>query len=239
MNRDVKAALDIVNDSRSKTRSNLLAEVYQGKGMVKQPSSMIIQRGKENKDDVNARVSSVLQSYTEGNSKIPEMQAAILADKSAVKVKVSPSSSGYKYEMIVTGEKGQEYRQPISEQHYEYLGGAPLANAPIPRVISQIDTFGTSNMAGGTDPGSAWFGSNTFKNLTGAGYTATGDLVTDKANRDKLWFKIDLHHKDGTTEKLTYPDPFFKYNADGTLNNQLDFLSSGINKTVIEQIRRK
>jgi hypothetical protein len=184
-------------------------------------------------------VSSVLQSFAEGNSDIPAMQAAILADKSAVKVKVSPSSSGYRYEMIVTGEKGEEYRQPISEQHYEFLGGAPLANAPTPRVISQIDTYGTSNMSGSTDSGSAWFGSNTFKNLKGADYTATGDLVRDRANKDKLWFKLDLHYKDGTTEKLTYPDPFFKFNADGTLNNQLDFLSSGINKTVIEQIRSR
>jgi hypothetical protein len=239
LNPQVQEALGLVNDSKSRNRSKLLAEVYQGKGMVKQPSSMVIQRGKENKDDVNARVSSVLQPYAEMNSEIPNMQAAILADKSAIKVKVSPSSSGYKYEMIITGEKGQEYRQPISEQQYEYLGGAPLANAPVPRVISQIDTYGTSNMSGGTDSGSAWFGSNTFKNLTGANYTATGDLVTDKANKDKLWFKLDLHHKDGSTERLTYPDPFFKYNADGTLNNQLDFLSSGINKTVIEQIRNK
>lgn len=239
MNRDVKAALDIVNDSRSKTRSALLAEVYQGKGMVKQPASMVIQRGKENKDDVNARVASVLETYSDMNSEIPAMQAAILADKSAVKLKVHPSASGYQYEMIITGEKGEKYSQPISEQHYEFLGGAPLANAPTPRVISQIDTYGTSNMSGGTDSASAWFGANTFKNLTGADYTATGDLITDKANKDKLWFKLDLHHKDGSTERLTYPDPFFKYNSDGTLNNQLDFLSSGINKTVIEQIRKK
>lgn len=239
MNRDVKAALDIVNDSRSKTRSALLAEVYQGKEMVKQPSSMVIQRGKENKDDVNARVSSVLQSYSTINSEIPEMQAAILADKSAIKVRVNPSSGGYNYEMIITGEKGQEYIQPISEQHYEYLGGAKLTNAKTSPIIGQLSSFGTSNLSGTTDPSSAWFGNNDFKNLKGSGYTATGDVIADKFNKNKLWFKINLHYPDGSTEKLTYPDPFFKQNEDGTMNTQLDFLASGINKTVIEQIRKK
>jgi hypothetical protein len=239
MNRDVKAALDIVNDSRSKTRSKLLAEVYQNREMVKQPASMVIQRGKENKDDVNARVASVLQSYSTINSQIPEMQAAILADKSAVKMRVSPSSDGYRYEMIITGEKGQEYIQPISEQHYEYLGGAPLTNAKRSAILGQISSFGTSNLSGTSDPASAWFGNNDFKNLRGSGYTATGDLVADKFNKDKLWFKINLHYPDGRTEKLTYPDPFLKQNPDGSINQQLDFLASGINRTVIEQIRRK
>ena len=239
INPQVKAALDIVNDSRSRTRSKLLAEVYQDRNMTKQPASMVIQRGKENKEDVNARVSSVLQSYSSINSNIPEMQAAILADKSAIKVRVSPSSDGYNYEMIITGEKGQEYVQPISQQHYEYLGGAPLTNAKTSPIIGQLSSFGTSNLSGGTNPESAWFGNNDFKNLKGAGYTATGDVVADKFNKNKLWFKINLHYADGSTEKLTYPDPFFKQNADGTMNSQLDFLASGINKTVIEQIRSK
>lgn len=239
INPQVKEALDIVNDSRSKTRSKLLAEVYQNREMVKQPASMVIQRGKENKDDVNARVASVLQSYSTLNSQIPEMQAAILADKSAVKMRVSPSSDGYRYEMIITGEKGQEYIQPISEQHYEYLGGAPLTNAKRSAILGQISSFGTSNLSGTSDPASAWFGNNDFKNLRGSGYTATGDLVADKFNKDKLWFKINLHYPDGRTEKLTYPDPFLKQNPDGSINQQLDFLASGINRTVIEQIRRK
>ena len=239
MNREVKSALDIVNDSRSQTRSKLLAEVYQNREMIKQPASMVIQRGKENKDDVNARVASVLQSYSTLNSQIPEMQAAILADKSAVKMRVSPSSDGYRYEMIITGEKGQEYVQPISEQHYEYLGGAPLTNAKRSAILGQVSSFGTSNLSGTSDPASAWFGNNDFKNLRGSGYTATGDLVADKFNKDKLWFKINLHYPDGRTEKLTYPDPFLKQNPDGSINQQLDFLASGINKTVIEQIRRK
>ena len=120
-----------------------------------------------------------------------------------------------------------------------YLGGAPLTNAKTSPIVGQLSSFGTSNLSGTTDPSSAWFGNNDFKNLKGAGYTATGDVIADKFNKNKLWFKINLHYPDGSTEKLTYPDPFFKQNADGTMNTQLDFLASGINKTVIEQIRKK
>ena len=47
------------------------------------------------------------------------------------------------------------------------------------------------------------------------------------------------HFSDGSTNPITYPEPFSKFNPDGSLNQKLDYLPLGINSTVIQQIKSK
>ena len=236
---EIENAAELINDSRYKATTKFLADVYKERGMIKQPVSVAVQRGKENKDDVNGRLSSIVDKFKEVIPNEAEVQAAILEEGSAVKFKVHPEmSGGIKYEMIVTSKKSGKYSVPVDEDSYSYMMGQPFSNVATPKIVDQINSYGSSNLQeGSTNPATAWFNANSFSNLTNVNYTATGDLIKDEANPNKLWFKIYLHNSDGSVEPLTYPKPLYKINRDGTVNQSLDNLAAGINKTVIEQIR--
>ena len=237
---EIENAAELINNRKFKTTTKFLADVYKDKGMIKQPVSVAVQRGKENKDDVNSRLSSIVDKFRDVIPNEAEMQAAILEEGSAVKFKIHPEmSGGIKYEMIVTSKKtGAKYTLPVDEESYSYMMGKPFTNVPTPRVVSQLNSYGSSNLQeGSSDPSTAWFGASDFSNLSNVNYTATGDLISDELDPNKLWFKLYLHKGDGSVEPLHYPKPLYKLNSDGTVNQSLDHVSAGINKAVIEQIK--
>jgi len=226
--------------------ASLESEIYLKSGMVKQPVSVPVLRGKENAEDKNNRISAVIGKYKDNLNETPgftesNMQSALLSTKpNAVSIKVVPGASAYdknKYELRIVSDDGKTRSATIDEDDFEYLQGYRFSNVPIPEVVKQINYNGTSNLGGSENPTTAWFKANSFKNLRGTNYTATADLIPDQANPDKLWFKIYVNYKDGRHEPITFPQPFFKFNQDGTVNQDLDNLPMGINNAVIQQLK--
>ncbi len=223
------------------------SEIYLKGGMIKQPVSMPVIRGKENADDRNALISAIIGKYKSNLNETPEfseadMQSALLSTKpNAVSFKVTPGASSYdknKYELRLVSDDGKTRSATVDEGDFESLQGYKFSNIPIPEVVKQLNSNGTSNLSGSENPATAWFKSNSFKNLKGRDYTATADLVPDQANPDKLWFKLYLNYKDGRqSEPITFPQAFYKYNPDGTINQDLDNLPMGINSAVIQQLK--
>jgi len=248
LNKEVSDAVQFINKSKYGTLAKIESELYIKNGYIKQPVSMPILRGKENKDDINAKISTVIGKYSSGLNETPGynadvMQAALLEDGSAVKTTVIPGSVANepnKYQLTVTSKKtGKPMSVTIDEEDHQFLQNQKFANKSNPRILQQINMTGTSNLSGKEDPNTTWFGANDFKNLKGVNYTVTSDVVTDDYNKDKLWMKLYIHNADGTITNLTFPQPILKYNADGSLNHNLDVLPMGINDAVIQQIKSK
>lgn len=243
----IKNAGEFMHDSNYKALAKLEGELYIKKGVIKQPTSVAVMRGDENKEDVASRVSAVVDKYnvneTPGFSR-EDVQAAVLSkDPSAVKLVSYPGVGKYsdtKYEMRVTNPKnGQMLPLTIDKADYEYIQRqSPPVSQDIPKTLSLLNDQGTTNHSKGNSPDSAHFGMNNFKNLTSTDYTVTGDLINDKADPGKAWFKLYIHHKNGSTETVTYPQPIEKFNADGSPNTTLDYLPLGINSSVIQQITK-
>ena len=248
MNPAVKEAGEFLYQSNYGKLAGIESELYLKGGMVKQPVSVPILRGKENAEDKNNRISVVIGKYKNNLNETPgfseaDLQSALLSTKpNAVSVKITPGSSEYdknKYELRVVSDNGKTRSVTIDDDDFEYLQGYRFNNVPVPEVVKQINYNGTSNLSGTENPTTAWFKSNQFKNLKGVNYTATADLIPDQSNPDMLWFKIYVNSKDGNHEPITYPQPFFKYNQDGTINQDLDNLPIGINNAVIQQLKIK
>jgi hypothetical protein len=248
MDKSVKEAGKFLHASNYGKLAGIESELYLKGGMVKQPVSVPILRGKENAEDKNNRISVVVGKYKNNLNETPgfseaDMQSALLSTKpNAVSVKITPGASVYdknKYELRVVSDNGKTRSVTIDDDDFEYLQGYRFNNVPIPEVVKQLNYNGTSNLSGTENPTTAWFKSNQFKNLKGVNYTATADLIPDQDNPDKLWFKIYVNSKDGSHVPITYPQPFFKYNQDGTINQDLDNLPIGINNAVIQQLKIK
>ena len=207
-------------------------------------------RGKANRDDRNAVISNIISNYkgnvneTVGFSE-KDLQSALLSTKpNAISIKVTPGASEYdrnKYELRIVSDDGNTKSVTISDDQFESIQGYRFENLPVPEVFKQLNYNGTSNLSGSENPKDAWFKANTFKNLRSSEYTATADLVPDQETPDKLWFKIYLNYKDGRAPETLTLDrmPIFKYNQDGTINQDLDRLPEGINSAVIQQLKMK
>jgi hypothetical protein len=245
----VKAG-DFINNSNYKKLSKAESQLYLDEGMIKQPLSAPVIRGKENKADVNSRISAVVGKYKGNLNETPgfneeDMQAALLSDEEGVvKITSYPGVGNYsptKYVLKITNSKNGKTREvTIDNDDYKtIMKVAPPTNLPTPKVISILDHVGTTNMSKIDGPNSNYWGHSSFKNLTGVNYTVTSDLVKDKSDPNKYFMKLYLHYKDGSTEPLVYPEPFYKINPDGSLNQTLDYLPNGINATVIKQLKSK
>ena len=245
MNPNVKAAGEIINNSNYGKIAEIEAQLYVDNGYLKQPKSYPVQRGKENKDDVNARMVGIVSKYS-GNLNQVEgfdtnaMIAEILSEKpGAVKLTATAGISSrtpVEYSMtVIKADKQQS--MIISEDDYTYLSkNPPMRSAPTPRVIEQINTYGTSGRDGTDNPNAAWYTASKFKNLTGVDYTVTGNLVPDKNDPNSLWFKMYIHNKDNSITHVTYDQPIPKFNKDGSLNQDLDRIPEGVNSTIIQQL---
>jgi len=247
INPTIQQAGKFLNASNYGKLAAIESELYLKSGMIKQPVSIPVLRGKENAEDKNTRISAIISKYKDNLNETPgfneeDMQSALLSTKpNAVSIKVTPGASAYdknKYELRLVSDNGKTRAVTVDDDDFETLQGYKFSNLPIPEVVKQINYNGTSNLSGTENPTTAWFKANQFKNLKGANYTATADLIPDQANPDILWFKIYTNSKDGSHQPITYPQPFFKYNQDGTINQDLDNLPLGINDAVIQQLKR-
>ena len=243
---NIKLAGDFLHDSNYGKIAQIEAQLYVDNGYLKQPKSYPVQRGKENKDDVNARMVGIVSKYT-GNLNAAEgfnteqMIAEILSDKpGAVKLTVTPGISSrtpVEYSMTVFNSAGKQQNIKISEDDYTYLSKNPaMTSAPTPKVIEQINLYGTSGRDGTENPEAAWYTANKFKNLSNVNYTVTGNLVPDKGNPNNLWFKLYIHTPGQPVIPITYDQPIPKFNLDGSFNQDLDRLPEGVNSTVIQQL---
>lgn len=243
---NIKTAGDFINSSNYGKIAAIEAQLYIDNGYLKQPKSYPVQRGKENKDDVNARIVGIISSYpgnlneSEGFN-TEEMIAAAQSDKPhSIKLTATPGISSrtpIEYSMTVFGENGKQQTMKISEDNFTYLSkNPPMNSAPTPKVIEQINLYGVSGRDGTENPNAAWYTASKFKNLTGVNYTVTGNLVPDKNNPNNLWFKLYIHNPDNSITPITYDQPIPKFNIDGSFNQDLDRLPEGVNSTVIQQL---
>ena len=248
--KDFVASGSWLSSSNYDALSKIESDLYREKGMVKQPLSAPILRGKENREDKNSRISAIVAKYKGDYNETPgfveaDMQAALLSDdKNAVVINTYPgatASSPTKFELVVTSSKdGKSRAMVIDDGDYEYLTGVrPTRNIPIPRVVEQINYNGTSSLSKTNNAATTWFNASDFKNLKNVNYTLTGNLVPDKSNSSLLWFKMLMHTPDGKDIPITYPEPIPMFNEDGSYNQQLDNIPAGINHTVIQQLLKK
>jgi|LakMenEpi03Aug12_release.lakeMendotaPanAssembly.Ray.scaffolds.fasta_scaffold02889_2 hypothetical protein len=247
----IRNAASYLSTSNYRELAKIESKMYLDKGYIKQGMTAPVPKGDMKTEDYKNRISSVIGKYGANINEIPgfneeDMQAALLGEGAAgIKVTSTPGPTAYSpssHVLKITGKNGKTYGVQIDDDDYEFLMRmqAP-GNVPMPKVLEQINHYKTSNLSGSSNSGgSRWFNDSDFTNLNMPGVTATGDLDEDAQNPNKLWFKIYLHDNAGNVEPIVYPTPFFKVNpADGKIDMQLDYLPSGINSTVIQQIRKK
>jgi hypothetical protein len=246
MHPSIKKAGDFLYSSNYKKISEIEAKIYAEKGYMKQPISFPLQRGTENKDDVNARLTSVISTYQENLNEeegfnTEEMIAAALSDKpGAVKFTATPGISNRQptsYSMTIYGADGKSKKLKIDEDNFTYLSKQPaFVNQQEPLVIQQLKTYGTTGLDGTNNPNAAWFSNSDFVNLKGSNYKVTANFVEDKNNPDLVYFRMFVHQNDGSVKTITYDSPINKINEDGTFNQALDRLPQAIYPATISQL---
>lgn len=242
MNKGIESAGEIMKSAGVDKKTKILAKLYQDAGYLTQPLITPVNRGKANKDDIDNNLVQIVDNYVGVASNAEAVKAAILSKDSKVGMRVIPAGQGLgnNYQMVVTKADGTTEELSIQESDYTFMFGQAPRSAPVPKILNQINAFGTSNLSGGSDPNTSWWGTDDFTNLKGYKYGITGDLVPDPgADKNKLWFNMNLHDKKSgkIVERLTYKDPFYKI-VDGQINTQLDALPTGINQAVLEGIRK-
>jgi hypothetical protein len=242
MNKDVRNAGEIMYKAGVDKKTKILAKLYQDAGYSTQPLITPVNRGKANKDDIDNNLIQIVDNYVGVADNAGAVKAAILSPDSKVGMRVIPKGAGMgnNYQMVVTKRDGTTEELSIQESDYEYMFGQAPRSSPVPKIVNQINAFGTSNLGGTTNPDTSWWGSDDFINLENYKYGITGDLVPDPGgDKNKLWFEMNLHDKKSgdVIKPLTYPKPFYKI-IDGQLNTQLDVLPTGINPAVLKGIMK-
>jgi hypothetical protein len=242
----IKNAGDFILKANYGKIAEIEAQLYVDKGFLKQPKTFPVQRGKENKEDVNARMVGIVGKYTDNLNQVEgfktdDIIAEILSDKpGAVTLTATPRISSRQpvvYSMNIYNKEGKKQSLQISENDYTYLSkNNPMVSSPTPKVLEQINMYGTSGRDGSENPDAAWYSASSFKNLKGTNYTVTANLVPDKGNPNNLWFKMYVHNPDNSITPITYDQPISKFNENGSLNQDLDRLPEGINATIIKQL---
>jgi hypothetical protein len=242
LNPSIEAAGRLMEDAGVDKKTKILAKLYQEAGYTTQPLITPVNRGKNNKDDIDNNLVQIVDNYVGVASNAEDVKAAILSSDSKVGIRVIPKGQGLgnDYQMVVTKKDGTSEQLAIQESDYEYMFGQAPRSAPVPQVLNQINAFGTSNLSGTSDPNTTWWGADDFTNLKGYKYGVVADLLPDPGlDKNKLWFNMSLYDKKtgNLVDKVTYPDPFYKM-VDGQINTQLDALPTGINPAVLEGIRK-
>jgi hypothetical protein len=242
MNKGVQNAGEIMYKAGVDKKTKILAKLYQDAGYSTQPLITPVNRGKANKDDIDNNLIQIVDNYVGVADNAEAVKAAILSPDSKVGMRVIPKGAGMgnNYQMVVTKKDGTTEELSIQESDYEYMFGQAPRSSPVPKVLNQINAFGTSNLGGTNNPDTSWWGSDDFINLENYKYGITADLVPDPGlDKNKLWFVMNLHDKKSgdVIKPVTYPKPFYKI-IDGQLNTQLDALPTGINPAVLKGIMK-
>ena len=246
MNNEVLTAGKFIHSSNYQKLAEIESQLYLEKGFVKQPVRYSVLRGKENEDDINSKIVDIISNYPMGNEtsgfNAEDMKAIVLSGKkNAVTTLVTPELDGsVSYTMTIDGTGGKSKTMKINEAEWSFITGeTPRSNSPEPRVLKQINLYGTSGHNGSNDENAAWFPSDEFTNLKGTNYSAVGNLIPDKDNSNLLWLTMYVTDKrTGETHLLTYDAPIPKI-VDGKFNQTLDNLPRAINPTVIEGLKKQ
>ena len=242
----IKSAGSFILNSNYGKIAEIESKLYVDKGFIKQPKSFPLQRGKENKDDVNARITSIISKYS-GNLNEQEgfntedMIATALSDKfGAIKFTATPGLNNRQptlYSMTIYDNKGKAHPMKINENDFTYLSKQPpLVNQDAPQVIQQLNIYGTTGVDGTNNPQSAWFSHSDFNHLKNSKYKVTANYVEDKNNKNLLYFRMFVHQPNGEVKTVTYDQPISKFNTDGTFNQALDKLPQAIYPATIDQL---
>lgn len=235
-----------LKSSNYEALAKIESELYLKEGTIKQPISEVVKRGKENKEDKTAQISAVISKYMGDLNESKDFteedfQKALLSAKpDAIKVTSYPGISSYSptvYTLTLTTEDGKHKEVTIDANDYEnIMDMAAPVNIPTPRVFEKLNYSGTTNLDGTSNPETAWWGQDDFKNLKGVNYKVTSDLVTDKNDPNQVWMKLYIHEKNKDTKVVTYYPSFVKKDKNSNINYQLDNLPLGINDEVIQQL---
>ena len=228
------------------------SELFMQRGIVSQPTSLPVQRGKEPKEDVISRLASVIG--TSDKNEMPdynkEDMLKVLNDKDYISSYVTtiPSINGEapKYALTINTSAGQKSMY-ITNQGYKLITGETPPTVNIPSLgVSKLLRKGTTNDTESGDPQGAFYSNNKFSSYDSKETTITGDMVADIANPDIAWMKLYIHDKKTgeVIDTITFPDPsgnqrLYTKNADGSYNNQLDSYPSVITEAVVKQLRNR
>jgi len=249
----IAKAADLINYNDYKELSKIQAQLYIDKGMIPQPTSINIERGKTPEDDFKRRMSQVIDKYTK--NEIPDydreqLQKEVLSDPNpGFKLHSDPGAGQgapiiytFKYTNSKTG-KVKDMRIDRGD-YYAQSGMEAPTNQPVSPIIRKVMKTGTTNLSGSDDPAGAWFSAEDFPNLKN--YVATGDIIADKDNPNIVYMKIHLYDKEGNyLETLTFPDDrhtdqkFFIQDQNGNINRYIETMPSAVTDETIIGLKNK
>ena len=247
---ELKKAISLLKDSRVKNTAVLQSEYFQNSGLVKQPLVFPVLRGKENRQDKNAEISAIVANYpndinetTDFNTE--DFQSALLSDnENAVRVKVIPNFNGTNsYVLQLTSSKdGKTKEITINEEEAKSAtGNKKFTNNDIPDVIQHYKSNKnkTTSLSGSDNWETAYYSASDFINLKLPNTTVNANYIGDAVDPNKLWLKMYIHdNKTGKLETVTFPQPQYLTNPDGTMNQNLDNVPKAITANTLQQIRK-
>lgn len=249
MHPEFKKYSKLFTDPNYEALNKKMSELYISRGVVNQPTSIAVQRGKEPKEDVIARLSTIIgmSDKNEMPDYNKEDMLKVLGDKSYISssVGILPSLGNEqpKYVLNLNTTDGVKSMY-ITPEMYKYASGEmpPVVNTR-PISISKLERRGTTNDTEDGDASGAFITNNKFTTFKSNDYTITGDYVRDMYNPNVTWMKLYIHDKNTGEVKntLTYPDPngdfrLFIKNPDNSYNTDLDRYPSTINEAVVKQL---
>lgn len=250
INPELQKATALLKDSRVKNTAKLQSEYFQNSGLVKQPLVFPVMRGKENRQDKNAEISTIFSNYKGNLNETPdfdeeEIQKILLSDnENAVRVKVIPNFNGVNnYILQLTSSKdGKTKEVTINEQEAKSLtGNRQFINSEIPEVIQHFKSTNnkTTNLSGSNNWQTSYYPASAFINLKLPNTTVNADYIGDAVDPNKLWLKMYIHdNKTNKLETITFPQPQFITNPDGSVNQNLDNVPKAITANILQQIRK-
>lgn len=249
---EFKKYAKLYTDPNYEALNKKMSELYIQRGVVNQPTSIAVQRGKEPKEDVVARIADVIgkadKNEMPGYDKEDMLKVLASNDYISASVGVLPGLENEQPKYTLTlYSKGGEKSMYINSGMYRAISGEtpPVVNTR-PVSISKLERRGTTNDTEDGDPSGAFINNSRFSTFKSNDYTITGDYVRDLANPNVTWMKLYVHDKKTgeVIDKLTYPDPngdfrIFMKNQDNSYNMDLDRYPSMINEAVVKQLMHK
>jgi hypothetical protein len=246
---EVKRVARQIGNNDYKQLSKIEGEVYMERGVIQQPVSIPIVRGKENAEDFKSRVVNILAPYAKDKDSDAAKIIRVLSDdiNKPMRITADPNKEQGNRYVLQVSDGGTTYSMGIDRNSYTSLsGGTPPQEMSKPMLISKLDRDKTTNRTGKRDPSSAWFSMRDFSAIKNTDYTITGDFVQDEDNPDVVWLRMYLFNKDGSfNQQLTFPDPSVtrdrlkKYNQDGSYNTELERYPSAITDQIIQMLKNK
>lgn len=249
---EFKKYAKLYTDPNYEALNKKMSELYIQRGVVNQPTSVAVQRGKEPKEDVISRLANIIgmsnKNEMPGYDKEDMLKVLASNDYISASVGILPSlgNEQAKYTLTLNTKGGQKSMYITPDMYRAASGEIPPVVNTRPVSISKLERRGTTNDTEDGDPSGAFINNSRFSTFKSNDYTITGDYVRDMANPNVTWMKLYVHDKKTgeVIDKLTYPDPngdfrIFMKNQDNSYNMDLDRYPSMINEAVVKQLMHK